>query len=80
MPPKFVILISNSHYQEIMAQRRARTIDLGDLVENTTLSVQRALEARGLQKWPWGPIVIGIIMQPPTPEFLSKTEMAKMKG
>jgi hypothetical protein len=63
-----------------MAQRRARTIDLGDLIENTTLSVQRALEARGMQKWPWGPIVIGIIMQPPTPEFLSKTDMTKTKG
>ncbi len=42
---------------------RAPKIELGDLIEATTLSVQRALQGRST-KWPFGPITIGIIFDP----------------
>lgn len=42
---------------------RAPKIELGDLIEATTLSVQRALQGRNT-KWPFGPITVGIIFNP----------------
>lgn len=62
-----------------MSERKAEAIDLGQLIETTTLSVQRALEARQIKKWPFGPITIGIIFYPPG-DVLSQTGMAESKG
>ena len=42
---------------------QATKIDIGDLTETVTESVQRALLARGQQKFP-GRIIIGIIIEP----------------
>jgi hypothetical protein len=40
------------------------TIDIGDLTEVVTASIQRAMGAQGLGKFP-GQIIIGIIFRPP---------------
>lgn len=54
---------------------KAPKIDLGDLIESTALSVQRALQARG-GRWPYGPITIGIIFDPAA-ESVLKSGMSK---
>jgi hypothetical protein len=48
--------------------REIQKIDIGDLTENVTAAVQRALEARGgpgNTPPPFGRIVLGIIIEPP---------------
>jgi hypothetical protein len=76
----FTIFKVIDHNRQLMVERKAQTIDLGDLIETTTLSVQRAIEARGLKKWPWGPITIGIIMQPPVNETVVRQAALEAKG
>lgn len=76
----FTIFKVIEHGRQLMVERKAQTIDLGDLIETTTLSIQRAIEARGLKKWPWGPITIGIIMQPPINETLARQVSVEAKG
>ncbi len=76
----FTIFKVIEHGRQLMVERKAQTIDLGDLIETTTLSIQRAIEARGLKKWPWGPITIGIIMQPPINETLARQASVEAKG